>query len=171
MYLKKKIHLLFFLLSVLTIPLSAQPQECFDFSNLEIGQKIGIDSDHQPGDEVLLLLNSDVRVTLEPFIYVNGGAPGFWNIDVVDLDFLGDWGGVAPYLFLGNINMVYDFTTLSGAVSQLSFDFVDGGGEHNIQVNGDSLYNFYEFKELPNYIAPDVRLTVFDNRLFLDVSC
>ena len=64
--------------------------------------------------------------------------------------------------------MAYDFTTLPGDVSQVSFDFVDGGGDHNIRVNGDSLYNFGFFLELPATIAPGVTLTVENNRLFLN---
>ncbi len=172
MYLKRKIHLLSFsfFLSFLAISLSAQPQECFDFSNFEVGQRFGIDSGNRPGDEVPLLLNSDVRVTLESFVYARSETePGFWNVEVIDWDFSNwDWDGEVPYLGPGNINMVFDFTTLSGDVSQVSFDFVDGGGEHNIRVNGDSLYNVGEFKNLPTAIAPGVTLTIDNNRLFLD---
>lgn len=155
------------LLCFSVLSLSAQPTECFDFNNLEIGQEYGSNGGHFPGDSIQLLFNSDVITTLEPFTYANGGDPGFWNASVVDWQF-GNWDGAAPYLFISNINIVYDFTHLPDVVSQVSFDFADGGGEHNIRVNGDTLYNVFEFTELPVQIAADVRLSIENNRLYLN---
>lgn len=155
------------LLCFLTINVQAQPTECFDFENLDIDQIFGRPNGQGPGDTIPLLFSSDVITTLEPFIYENGGEPGFWNVSVVDWP-LGNWSGTAPYLFVSNTNMIFDFTHLPDVVSQVSFDFWDGGGEHNISVNGDTIYNVYEFKNLPINIAPDVTLTIDNNRLYLD---
>ena len=156
-----------FLCCLLTNKLIAQPTECFDFSNLEIDQKFGRSNGQVPGDRIPLLFNSDVITTLIPFTYQNNEAPGFWDVSVVDWS-IGNWTGIAPYLFVSNVSMAFDFTNLPDVVSQVSFDFVDGGGEHNIRVNGDTLYNVYEFTALPINIAPDVTLTVDSNRLYLD---
>ena len=155
------------LLCFLTINVQAQPTECFDFENLELDQRFGRSNGQAPGDTIPLLFNSEVITTLEPFIYENGGDPGFWDVSVVDWP-LGNWFGTAPYLFVSNVNMVFDFAHLPDVVSQVSFDFADGGGEHNIQVNGDTIYNVYDFKDLPINIAPDVTLTIDSNRLYLD---
>lgn len=153
--------------SLLTIGLQAQPTECFDFENLEIGQQFGDAGGIANDGTIPLLFNSDVITTLAPFKYQNGGEDGFWNVSVVDWS-VGNADIKPPYLFISNINLVFDFTPLPDVVSQVSFDFADGGGELNFQVNDEEVFLLNVFAEAKKEIAKGVELTIEGKRLFLN---
>ena len=129
-----------FLLCCLTITLQAQPETCNDFEIFEIDQKFGKSTGNENGDTIRLLHEFAIS-SLQRFNYSNSNDTGFEDITVVDWDF-GDWQSSGNYLFISNINLVVDFAPAPDAVSLVQFDFIDGGGEENIGVNGETVHIF-----------------------------
>jgi len=73
-------------------------------------------------------------------------------------DIFTNWNdGDGIYVFPSNINLVFEF----GGVDEVCFDFIDGGGEVNLGLNGPPVEVFNAFSDAPSAIAPNVQLSVF----------
>ena len=123
---------------LLSFGLQAQPT-CIGFGDIPLGTSFGQSAEHTLGDTVLRV--KEVIVSVERFAYSNTEITGFGDASIVDWA-ISDFGGDNPYLFISNINMVFDFSMQEGPVSEVYFDFVDGGGEENIAVNGHPIHVF-----------------------------
>lgn len=96
-----------------------------------------------------------VPVYLDSFLQTTGGnmsrdgrllIPSFQN--------QGNFQG--NVLFTQEINLRFDFSVLADEVVELTFDASESGGHRNIQVNGENLYFFTNYSELPSNIANGV---------------
>lgn len=155
-----KMLTLFSLLFIFCTPLlQAQDQECIGFESLENGAQYGTANDLVPGDE--LLTEANVPVSLEPFHYFDG-TTGFFNVWVSNEPFL-TFSGESQYVFPSNINLFFDFENLPETATSLCIDFVDGGGEENISVNGEPVLVLHEFADAPAEIAPGVTLELIQD--------
>ena len=68
--------------------------------------------------------------------------------------------GSGNILTLNNISAGYDLSGL-GPIEEVRFEYFDGAGIENLQVNGSTLY-VGELKLAPTAIAPGVTCTVYD---------
>ncbi len=155
----------FNLRSILTICISlftafsavAQDNECIDFDDDIESGVYGQASNYMPG--ATLFTDDGVKVTLDSFLYFNG-SKDLLNVTITDDDlFGGNTGDLLDdeYAFISNVNMVFDFTSLSGSTTEVCFNFVDGGGEENIAVNGQPIRVLQNFLEIDGEeIAPGV---------------
>ena len=139
--------------------LQAQPTTCFDFESLELNSQFGKSQGQESGDTIRLVGN-DVITTVQRFIYSTSVEPGFESVSVVNWDFGGFSDSTNQYLFISNINLDFDFSRQPDKVSMVSFDFVDGGGEENISVNGATAHLLQFLHEAPTEIAPGVTFEV-----------
>ncbi len=133
--------------------------QCVEMEDLEVGTVYGSGVGMQPGD--VAFVEDDVSVTLDSFVYFNGTS-GFLNA-TVDNGSFGPPGNplTGNYLFVSNINLVFDFTGLAEPVTSVAFGFVDGGGEENFAVNGGELFVLNDFFELPLQNIPGFEVMVF----------
>ncbi|MDX1940538.1 MAG: T9SS type A sorting domain-containing protein [Saprospiraceae bacterium] len=117
----------------------SQDDECINFSdNIEHGT-YGIASGFMPGN--VLFMDDGVTIRLKSFQYFNG-TTDFINATVSDDPiFNGDTSGLiqGDYIFPSNINLYFDFTQLPHPTTEVCFNFIDGGGEENIAVNGQNI--------------------------------
>lgn len=144
----------------------AQHSECISFSdNVEQGT-YGTANGLMPGDS--LFKDEGVLIRLENFLY-SDGTTGFLNATISNEPiFNGDVSELVrnEYIFPSNINLSFDFTTISRPVIQVCFNFIDGGGEENIALNGRDILVLNDFLGLDGQeIAPGVTasLTISDN--------
>ena len=149
---------LFLIAFLLPVIMTAQPQQCIDFEGLENGSSYGEASGHQPHDEIYE--EDGVVVSLEEFHYFNG-TTGFGNALITN-DIFGEYfHSEGLYVFPSNINLHFDFSNQSQPVTALCLQFLDGGGEENISVNGEPVRVLESFLDAPTEIAPGVILDVF----------
>jgi hypothetical protein len=148
-------------LTVLDTMTFACTANCIDFEELTVGDTYGEANGDMPGDTILV--DEDVAITLENFFYFDGSfdfvsafvTEGFFGTPI------DDWGtSISP----GNINLQFDFNGVYGTVTNVCFDFFDGGGEVNFAVNGSTLQVLNDFPELdlsllPDNIQVDINLT------------
>ena len=155
--------ILFFLLFWATTTL-AQDNECINFDdNIEHGT-YGIATGLMPGS--LLFTDDGVSVRVKNFEYFNG-TEDFINVFVSDDDI---FGGVnaglveGSYIFPSNINLDFDFTNLPTGIIKVCINFIDGGGEENIAVNGQPIKVLQNFLAIDGEeIAPGVTATVIQS--------
>jgi hypothetical protein len=162
MYLKPIISFFFTLCLVsfsIASSLYAQSTVCYNFENLELNSQYGASQGHQPGDSISLF-DYPIKTSLLEFNYLNATEKGFENITVVDWQLDSADSLFSKYLFISNINLAFDFTQYATPVSQISFEFYDGGGQENISVNGQVIQIHEYIHEAPFQIAPDVFLEV-----------
>ncbi len=156
--------ILFFLLFGATTTTHAQDNECINFDdNIEHGT-YGIATGLMPGS--LLFTDDGVPVRLKNFQYFNG-TEDFINVFVSDDDIFGGANAglvEGSYIFPSNINLDFDFTNLPGDVIKVCINFIDGGGEENIAVNGQPIKVLQNFLTIDGEeIAPGVTATVIQN--------
>lgn len=134
-----------------------QLELCFDFEDLPLNQMFGRSSSSEPGD--VLFEQEGVKLGVDTYTTVNGESE-FFNITVLDDPFALHQSEDNRGLFVSNINIALDFSDASREVTRVAFDFQDGGGEENISVNGQPIQVVERFSELPQEIAPGVKLTL-----------
>jgi len=146
------------LLSVLffSTGLFAQPvtTTCVDFEQFPAGLLFGPIVGISPGD--VILGEEGLSVSLEE-ISLSNGQIEFQNASINDDNFGGLEGN---YFFMGNNSVLLDFSTAEGAVQEVCFDFVDGGGEENFSVNGSPVTITQDFSEIADLDIPGVTITV-----------
>lgn len=134
-------------------------QQCMDFNELAPGTVWGRDGGHQPGDVVYE--KEGVQASVEKFQYLNGTSD-FWNVTVMENIFDGNFTSFeGSELFISNINLNFDFAALDREVNTVCFDFIDGGGEENLAVNGEPIKVLRSLEELDGQeVAPGVFLSI-----------
>lgn len=136
-------------LDTLTLDCAAN---CIDFENLTVGDVYGIENGNGYGDTIFV--EHDVAITLDSFVYFDGSG-AFLNAFVTEGFFgtpVNNWGtSIAP----SNINLVFDFASVYGTVTNVCFEFSDGGGEENFSVNGSPLQVLNNFNEIDLSTLPD----------------
>lgn len=133
-----------------------QSNSCITFEDLETGATFGRE-DHEPGS--IAFSEAGLAVQLEPFQYFDGSTD-FISATVMEDIFVDFEEADGKYLFVSNINLFFDFTTLERPIRKLCIAFFDGGGEENIAVNGQDIKVLNHFGEAPTEIAPGVTLSV-----------
>ena len=141
----------------LPIVMTGQSQNCIDFEDLELGAEYGGSNGQEPGDEIFI--EEEVPVSLEAFQYFNGNTE-FGNVWVTNEIFGDNFETEGQYLFVSNVNLYFDFSTLSQPITSLCFQFLDGGGQENISVNGEPILSLEAFSDAPTEIAPGVILEI-----------
>jgi hypothetical protein len=163
--------LLIFFLSIISLAtgLYAQPTttSCVDFEQFPAGLLLGPAIGLSPGD--VILGEEGLSVSIEEIQYANG-TTGFLNASINNDNFGGLEGN---YIFMGNNSLLLDFSSAEGAVQQVCFDFVDGGGEENFSVNGSPVTITNDFIEIANLNIPGVNidLTLIDANLLTGTVC
>ncbi len=107
-------------------------ERCVTFETPAIGTEYGTPAGQSPGD--LALVANGIRVTVENFLWTNGGG-AFGSARVVASS--PAFGVDAQYLGVNNINVEFDFTGLPFTPSAVTFFFRDQGGNENLSINGD----------------------------------
>lgn len=155
---KTKIILLFLGLFLVKGSLFAQYPKCIGFEYTIEPGTYGIATGYMPGNKLFTFKNGIVK--LQNFRY-SDGTEGFLNAVVSEEPiFNGDASELLNqhYIFPSNINLQFKFNQVSrGTVKQVCLNFVDGGGEENLSVNGDSIFIVRSFVELDGQeVAPGV---------------
>jgi len=125
---------------------------CVTWDLLTVGTQFGNPTE-TPGDWIHMQNNIDVYV--EFFEWTGGG--GTFNYCEVMNPILGF--GFDPIMWTNNINLVFEFTNAGFEVDCVEFLFLDCGGNENISVNGEPIFNG-ELTAAPTNIAPGVILNV-----------
>jgi hypothetical protein len=153
-------HFRFFFLLLasflLAAPAQGQTPTCLDFQEIPIGTSYSAANGHMPGD--LIFTEENVGVSVDVFHLANGNtAFATTTVMMAPPNFtLGD--GAA--LFPANMNLVFDFSSLSGPLLGAGFGFMDGGGLVNLSVNGSDFFVLESFEDLPAIVAPGIESQV-----------
>ena len=107
-----------------------------------------------PGD--LIFTEDGIPVLIDVITYTLGGT-GFNYCQVTPTPDPGF--GYNLVMNLNNVANIYDIAALATPVSQVTFEFLDYGGEENLQVNGAAL-QVGEMSAMPAAIAPGVTFAV-----------
>ncbi|MCG8329386.1 MAG: T9SS type A sorting domain-containing protein [Chitinophagales bacterium] len=136
--------------------LSGQPVNitCVDFNQFPAGLLIGPALGLDPGE--VILGEEGLNVTIEEILYSNGNT-GFGNATVNNDGWFGLDGN---YIFMGNNSLMLNFSAAGGAVQEVCFDFVDGGGEENFAVNGSPVSVVQDFDEILGLTFPNASVTI-----------
>lgn len=134
-----------------------QSNSCITFEDLEVGTSFGRESQQEPGSVAFSEAGLDVK--LAAFQYFDGNTD-FLSARVEEEIFVDFEQAEGKYLFVSNINLFFDFTTLERPIRRVCVAFFDGGGEENIAVNGQPIKVVNHLGELPTEIAPGVTLTI-----------
>jgi hypothetical protein len=137
------------------------------FESLTAGSAYGPPA-HSPGDPIFV--EDQIQATVEEYYYSSGTiAP--WD-DVLDIFAEGEtppYGfGDPPQFnsgnFMGSSNVAagFDFTGLPYAVTYVSIEYVNAGGNENIGVNGQPVH-YDLISTAPAAIAPGVTLSTSMN--------
>ncbi|MEZ5044018.1 MAG: T9SS type A sorting domain-containing protein [Saprospiraceae bacterium] len=145
------------LCNLLLVMAWSQTNSCLTFESLETGTTFGRDHGHEPGS--IAFEESGLAVRLKPFQYFDGSTDFLWAqvSEAVFTDFELAQG---KSLFISNINLFFDFSSLPRPIHKVCIDFFDGGGEENIAVNGRDIKVLRHLGEAPTEIAPGVTLTI-----------
>lgn len=139
---------------------SQSDDHCIEFEGLSANAVIGAESGLSPGE--VFYSENEVDISLQPFVYSNGNDSGFYNIRVWDQE--DGWQlGSGRYLFVSNVNLSLDFSGLPETVTEVCFEFIDGGGDKNIAVNGEVILSIGQMlgtATLPVDIAPGVTASI-----------
>ncbi|MFQ5823132.1 MAG: FlgD immunoglobulin-like domain containing protein [bacterium] len=141
------------LLFIILFTTLAIGQTCVDFQSLTFGTQYGTPSGNTPGQVVFT--ENGIPVSVENFNFVSGGVA--FNFSQVDTAFLGF--GAGQTMHTNNINLLFDFSTLSFVPNLVSFEFADLGGDENISVNGQSIFAG-QLTAAPSAIASGVTLSI-----------
>ncbi len=148
-------------LLLFTLTTLAQQNACINFSDHIERGTYGAATGYLPGDE--LFTANGVRVQLENFQYFDGST-GFLNAEINEGPIFGDNNGdliSGNYIIPSNVNLLFDFTGLSTQVTQVCFNFINGGGMENIAVNGQPILAVQGFAALAALeVAPGVVASV-----------
>ncbi|MFZ2898201.1 MAG: T9SS type A sorting domain-containing protein [Saprospiraceae bacterium] len=153
-------HLRFFFLLLasflLAAPAQGQTPTCLDFQDIPLGTVYSAANGNMPGD--LILTEENVGVTIGEFHLPNGNTV-FGSVTALASPpnfTLGD--GVA--LLSDEMNLIFDFSALSGPLLGAGFGFLEGGGLKNISVNGGDVFVLESFADLPAIVAPGIESQV-----------
>jgi len=150
---------IFFLLLAsyfLAAPAQGQTPTCLDFQDIPLGTVYSAANGNMPGD--LILTEENVDVSIGEFHLPNGNTVfGSVTAMMSPPNFtLGD--GVT--LLSDGMNLVFDFSALSGPLLGAGFGFLEGGGLKNISVNGGDVFVLESFADLPAIVAPGIESQV-----------
>ncbi|MBK7870181.1 MAG: T9SS type A sorting domain-containing protein [Saprospiraceae bacterium] len=154
----KPIFTIYFILGLIaTIFAQENDRTCINFSeNIEQGI-YGTANGLMPGDT--LFTDKSVIISLQSFLYFDS-TTAFINATISDDPiFSGDTSGLVEgdYIFPSNINLLFDFRQVPRPVIEVCFNFIDGGGEENIAVNGQNIEVLNNLIEIDSAeIAPGV---------------
>lgn len=139
----------------------AQDNECIDFDDGIESGVYGQASNYMPG--TTLFTDDGVVISLDSFLYFNG-TKDLLNVTFTDDPLFGGNSGALlddDYVFISNVNMVFDFDNLPENTTQVCFNFLDGGGQENIAVNGQPIRTLQNLLEIDGQeIAPGVTASV-----------
>jgi hypothetical protein len=139
---------------LLAMQAAAQTDYCFDFEDVPLGTQYGPASGASPGDVVFS--GPGTQVSLQEIIYPDGST-GFLNAEIY-----GDGLGWLDnqFILLGNNSLVFDFAGIPGGVTQVCFDYFDGGGNENFSVNGSPVAILDFFSEIGQLSIPGIEIDV-----------
>lgn len=109
---------------------SVAGQACVTFNHLTLGAEIGTPSGLAPGG--LAFTEAGVPVSVEQFERVPGGLTMDFFVVMESPDF-----GNGQFVFVNNVNLVFDFTGLGFRPQRVLLHLRDQGGNENIAINGD----------------------------------
>ncbi len=132
---------------------------CVTFNNLAVGTQYGGAHGNSPGD--LIFTENGIRVFVEEF---QTGVGPFFNTATVSMSGFGS----GNYMDVNNINLAFDFSGLSGAVSSVTLDYFDLGGIENIAVNGDPIFSGDISSAPTSWSGGTVTLSFAANKLILN---
>ena len=108
---------------------------CIDFElPLTVGTQYGAPAGHNPGDVVFTA--SGIPVSVHDFNFSGGG--GTFNVATISLAPVPF--GASQSMNTNNINLEFDFSSLGFTPNEVSFEFLDLGGNENISVNGSPIF-------------------------------
>ncbi|MCB0554207.1 MAG: hypothetical protein KDD02_11700, partial [Phaeodactylibacter sp.] len=132
---------------------AAQFDYCFGFEDFTLETQFGPATGVSPGD--VIFSAEDVKVSLQEIQYLNG-TTGFLNAMIYGPPQV-DWLD-GQFIFLGNNSLLFDFSAYPNGVSEVCFDFFDGGGEENFAVNGSAVSVVQLFSEIGQLSIPGVSI-------------
>ncbi len=143
---------------------AAQPDYCFNFEDFPAGSQFGPAAGLSPGD--VAFTGGDVKVSLGEILYPDGNT-GFLNAMIYGPPDVGWLDG--QFIVMGNNSLLFDFSAYPNGVTEVCFDFFDGGGTENFAVNGASVSVVELFSEIAQLSVPGVsiQLTGLDSSNFL----
>ena len=140
-----------FLITAITLACtSAAWAVAVDFEGTPTGTTYGTASGDSPGDVVLT--QAGISMSAENFVLTASSFTAFNEATIGAFDTIFP----ANALTLNNISVTFDFSNLWFDVGQVSFDYADLGGEENIAVNGETLYEVAALSTVPTAIATNV---------------
>lgn len=133
------------------------PEPCdheVDHQSLAVGQGWGSSFSNSPGD--YMFTEDGIPVFADFFHWASGG--GTFGNCIVDLTPVATFGYDRVMLF-NNINNRYDIAALGITTQKVTFEYLDFGGEENLQVNGAALH-VGDLDAFPVNVAPGVTMSV-----------
>jgi hypothetical protein len=102
----------------------------------------------------LIYTTSNINVYIDSISWLNGGKGYF--LSSIDSALCGF--GYGKIMRLNNVSLIFDLSQYN--TNNVSFTFMDLGGEENFQVNNHTLYNITSFLSLPSTVAPGITCVV-----------
>jgi hypothetical protein len=102
----------------------------------------------------LIFTESSIDVYIDSILWTSGSKGYFWAyLDTALCEF-----GFDKTIRFNNVSLIFDITSVN--TNGVSFNFLDMGGEENLQVNGGQVHVVGNFMMLPPDIAPGVSCIV-----------
>lgn len=131
-------------------PSAQTPWHCVDFESPQFPQTAQYGYPVQkPGDVVIYVFPTDINhfITVKVLDFKEsstGPFPGVFGLyNYAEIDNVSNTVtyfpsfGADQILKVGNINLEFDFSQIGFQPSQITFEFVDFGGNENLSINGD----------------------------------
>lgn len=143
---------------------AAQPDHCFHFEDFPAGSQFGPATGLSPGD--IAFTGGDAKVSIGEILYPDGNT-GFLNAMIYGPPDVGWLDG--QFIIMGNNSLLFDFSAYPNGVTEVCFDFFDGGGTENFAVNGAPVSVLELFSEIAQLSVPgiSIQLTGLDSSNFL----
>ncbi len=128
---------------------SQSAEQCFDLEELypDSTVMVGKASGTEAGE--IIYEQETFSLSLDSFLYLDG-SKGYENVWLTK-DFFGPILTRQVLIFPSNINLVFNFTSAEEKLSNLCFDFFDGGGQVNISINGSPILSLEDLADLNQF--------------------
>ncbi len=143
------------LIALVVVCARASASPSVDFEDLGVGTTFGALDGHAPGE--LVYSQNGIDVLVEDFFFGSLTQPGFAEVGGF---FTPDFA--SKPLSIDNLNLRFEFGNVGFPVTQVSFEYVEAGGQNNFAVNGGALIQLNPLSTLPSNIAPSVTASVED---------
>lgn len=149
---------------------SQSNEQCFDLEELYPDSTVMVGKATNTAAGEIIFQQETFSLSLDSFLYFDG-SKGYENVWIAK-ELFGNFFLEQIFVFPSNINIRFDFASENEKLSNLCFNFYDGGGQVNISINGSPLLTLEDLTQLnefdENPFGDDVTVSVeeFNNANF-----